>query len=167
MQHAAARLLDMGACSNVVNSLSLLANWRSYVKPTKAQAVRTATNQALPVQGFIFLQVCKRDLLLQAWFCIEGNLVMDLKLWTSYIFQCICGILPAEQKVVPMHSCPVAILTSLLKVMLFFKENVRHDAIAYGLRNLGYFSYHVAHPAKIQPYTKLSIMVAIPAAWIS
>lgn len=46
---------------------------------------------------------------------------MDLLFKTSYIDRSIRGIFLAKQKIVPKHSRPVAIPTSLPKIMSLFE----------------------------------------------
>lgn len=95
-QRTVASSLDTCTGSSLVNSSFLPPTCGLHVKPDKDPPLRTATNQAVPVQGFIYVQICMRDFHARAWFGIVEYLAMLLLLGTSHINQCIRGICPTE-----------------------------------------------------------------------
>lgn len=97
---------------------------------------------------------------------IVENLAVDALLGTSYIDWCICGCLSAEGNIVAIHARPVAILTLQSKVMLLLEEEVREDAMAYGLGSLRYFLCCVARLLTVQMCTQAFITVSFQAAGI-
>lgn len=89
---------------------------------------------------------------------------MDRLLGTSNFDWCIRTIYSTKWKIVPMHFCSAAILTTLLKVMSLLEEDIRGDSIENGWGNLRYVSCCNACPITLKPYTQASMLVATPAA---
>lgn len=63
-----------------------------------------------------------------------------------------------------IHFRPVAVLTSLLKVMLRLDEDFQHDAIKDALEDLRYFSCGIARTITVQLCTKEKILKDPPVA---
>lgn len=79
--------------------------------PQKDAYLRTVTQIFLHMDCLILLQVRFGTSLVRLWFGVVPNLAIDMLLSTSVINHLIQSIFSSEQKVVPWHSHPVAILT--------------------------------------------------------
>lgn len=69
-----------------------------------------ARKEAIKVQGILPLIVQMGDLQVPVWFGVVQNFAVNILLRTTSIDKFIWGLLPIEQKIVPVHSGPEAIL---------------------------------------------------------
>lgn len=85
----------------------------------------------------------------RSWLGTVENYALDQLLGRSYKDQYIRDIFPTELEIVQWHSCPAAILTSLLKVVSVLEKDVRVDVITYGSGNLRYFPWSIVRPITV------------------
>lgn len=84
--------------------------------------LRTATNQAVGIDGIITMFVRIGDYRVRAWFAVVHNVGVDKHLGTSFIDNCTRNIFWSNQKKVSLHSRPESIQPSLRKVRLIFLD---------------------------------------------
>lgn len=145
VQHTVASLFDTGAVSSLVNIWVLPPSCYPNFKPVKPPSLETGTRQAGSVEGHISLHIFVEDLDARPLFRIFENLEVNLLLWTFVLRSVYPWPLPTCNRVVPIHSHVMTILTSLQKLLsLLVEKNMGDHAYAASSGNETEFSLRIA-----------------------
>lgn len=161
MQCTVVSLLDTGTDMKLVNSLP--SNQRSYAKPVKAliedcHRARSPCRRPQILRYMYQRPRCTR----MSWCCRElcnGPITLAVKHLLVYRWHLLNWTKARGNTL-----SPIAVLTSLPRVIWLMHEDVQDEAMAYDSRKLKYhYSFTTLSPT-IQPYTQACITVTSPAA---
>lgn len=110
-----ADLRDTGAGPSSIHQDFPQRAWKESVKCTGAPWLGTPNCKVVNIECIVPLLNRIGDLRVRAWFGIFKNVAIDALLWTSLFNQCTCAIFPAERRIIPWNSGPVATMAIIMK----------------------------------------------------
>lgn len=125
--------------------------------------LRTANGKVVSVEGIMHLYVRMGDLRVRSWFGVVENLVIDVLLGTSFMYRCIRRIFPSEQKIVSLHSRPLANISTqriVNTITADTEENNVHTIADHGISSEKHYFCRVARQVTVTAYSHAAVLVS-------
>lgn len=102
-------MIDISAGTILIQVDSPHLEWRKAIwKTVTRPSLKSASGQALQMNGVSSLYVSMRENIARIWFRVLHGRAIDILLAASYIDLCIPYILPMQRRTVPVRSEPIA-----------------------------------------------------------